>query len=258
MKPTFLICALLCGISLYAQPKWINENPQSESQMFDYFVGEGSSRDEAFLDALEALAIQRGLVVAGFSVEQKREIINEQVNSEFKRSGQVKVKNKTLLVFPVKKWNDGQYFYTLIGSPKRGERTDGGVMSKGHFIWRSSLVPGWGQFYNKEPSKGLFFSIGQVGLIAGTIFSFSQSGEQRDQANLALMQGDLAQYNSYDKNAKTWKTTGTILGVGAAALWIINIVDATASDKNLYVFEGSKSRLQWAFTGHQAGLKLMF
>ncbi|WP_421871243.1 DUF5683 domain-containing protein [Marinoscillum sp.] len=258
MKVLITLPLILLVLALQAQPKWINDEPQSESQLFDYFVGEGTSRDEAFLDALEALAIQRGAVTAGFSVEQKREIIDEQVSSEFKRSGKVKVAEKTLVIFPVKKWNNGSYFYTLIGSPKQGERTDGGVMAKGNFIWRSSLVPGWGQFYNKEPSKGLLFSLGTVGLIGGTIFSFSEAGKQGDQAAMALRQGNLAQYNTYDQNEKTWKATGTILGVGAAAVWIINIVDATASDKNLYVFERRKMHLDWAVARNSVGLKITF
>lgn len=257
MKLLLTLCLTIQVGFLYAQPKWAKKKPISESEKYDYFVGIGTSEKEAYLDAVQ-VASQYGEIEYTGSVSLLKDIINDSTRSTFSRSESLNISKRTLNLFQVDFEDEGDYYYVLIGAAKDGRSTKGGTLGRGNFIWRSSLVPGWGQFFNKEPSKGLLFSLGEVGLIGGTIFSLSQAGKQGDQARLALMQGNLAQYNSFDQSEKSWRTTGTVLGVGAIACWVLNIVDATASDKNLYVFNRPMIDFQLIAANHQLGFSLTF
>lgn len=254
-----LILTLFSNLSI-SQPRWAKEKASSESGDFDYFYGEGTTRRDAYFDALEALASKRGLVDADFTIEKKTKILNETSReSKTEIGSEVKVSGKNLFVFEVDEVRAKGRFYILIGSPKPNLGSMyGGFMPRKNFVWRSALAPGWGQFYNRESSKGMLFSLGEVGLIAGTIFSFSQASNHKQNADNALLQGNLAQFTRYDQKRNNLRTTGTILGVSAAALWILNIIDATASRKNLYVRNEHKSQVRFIAQGNQIGLKYSF
>lgn len=42
-------------------------------------------------------------------------------------------------------------------------------------LWRSALVPGWGQGYNNQPVKGWILGVATVGLFAGTVVTYYQA-----------------------------------------------------------------------------------
>ncbi len=257
MKSLLLLALTFWAFTTLSQPKWAFKRPTSESQRFYYFNGEGSTKDDAYLNAVQSMLQEIGEIEAIGETSKAVEVTEDMRKSKFATTTSVTIGTKKFLIFPVAYEQDGGTHYALIGTPRAGTRTDGGVMSKGNFIWRSSLVPGWGQFYNREPSKGLVFSIGEVALIGATIYSFSEASSQEELANLALLNGNLAQYSTYNQNVKTWNTAGTILGIGAIAYWVLNIVDATASEKNLYVFD-KPMKLNMVATNTHVGLTLSF
>ncbi|MEQ8239143.1 MAG: DUF5683 domain-containing protein [Cyclobacteriaceae bacterium] len=253
---TLLLLGVFCVL---AQPKWAMKRPNSESGKFNYFLGTGESAQDAYLNAAQSMLQEMSIINVVGETSKAVEITEEMRKSKFETTTSVKVDGKDFFVFPVHYELEGATHYVLIGTPKvQSSTSTGGVMSKSQFIWRSSLLPGWGQFYNKEPKKGLFFSLGEVGLIGAAVFSMSESGKQRDQANLALLNGNLAQYNTYDQNAKTFQTSGNILLIGAGAFWLLNIIDATASSKNLYVFNDHKVKMNWVAMNNGLGINIKF
>ncbi len=260
MRHLFITLILnLTFLGAFSQSKWAFETPDSKSGKFDYFVGEGTTRDDAYLDALEALASQRGLVNAEFTTEKKVQIVDNLRKSLFETTSEYSVGNKSLFLFKVREENDGNRYYILIGSPKpKYGNIQGGLVPTGNFVWRSAIAPGWGQFYNKETSKGLLFSLGTVAFIGGSIYAFDQAGKQADQARLALISGNLGQFNTFDQRETDWRTTGTVLGIGAVATWILNVIDATASKKHVYADSGNKKELHFFARGNSVGLNLRF
>lgn len=240
-----------------SQPKWVRKTPPSKSGNYLYFVGEGSTRRAAVMDALQSVSESLGDQYLESSVEDFVEIINE--NKERRTVTRLKQQSKaeSRFVFPADSWNNGSYFYILIGVSKIGESI-GGPLSAGNFVWRSSLAPGWGQFYNKESKKGLLFSIGEVALIGAALYSFGQAGNEADNAELALLSGNLAQFNTFRQNEDNWRTTGTIFGISAGALWILNIIDAASTDKNLFASVQEKKGVGLLASGTRFGLKYSF
>lgn len=245
----------MVGTLSFAQ-QWLT-SATSESGDFDYFFGEGDDRDEAYFDALDALAKQLGWVKGEFSTERKVEIIDGLRKSNYKSTASVKVEEVDLFVFPVRELRKRGKVYILIGSPKSGTE-QGGILAKSNFVWRSSLAPGWGQFFNKEPTKGLLFSLGEVALIGSTLYAFNQSSNEQSNADLARLQGNIAQFNKYNQRSDNWNTTGTILGVSAVAFWVLNIIDATSSEKNLYVHLQEKKGMGLFAKGDRLGFKYSF
>ena len=261
MRTLTVVLIFFSTIACIAQPRWFRQKPSSESGQFDYFSGEGTTRKDAFFDALQALASGRGYSDAEFTIEKKTKIYDEiGRESETTIGSSVTVAKKRLFLFTVDAQIKNGLFYVLLGSPKPnyGE-IYGGFVSKKNFVWRSAIAPGWGQFYNKESSKGLLFSVGEIGLIGATILSFSQAKNQEDKAELAFLQGNLAQFNKFDQSRNNWETTGTILGISAVAVWVLNVIDAGASKKNLYVQnEQPKKRIHLLAQGTRMGLKYSF
>lgn len=258
MKLLLLITTLIAQLSLIAQPKWALKRPISESGRFYYFDGQGESKQEAYLDAVQSMLEQIGELDVQGSTEKVTKVTEENKEFVYQNIIAVDAGKKKFNVFPVHYEVEGSFHYVLLGTPKnKVSNAIGGVMGKAPFIWRSA-IPGLAQFYNKEPKKGLLFSVGEVALIGSTIFCFNESSDQKDQANLALLNGNLAQYNTYDQNSNNWRTTGTILGIGVISLWVLNVIDASASEKHLYVFNDRKMKLDVLASNSGFGVVMSF
>jgi len=239
----FLITILLCS-SAFSQnkPKWIQGDlPESKSGNYYYGVGIGESEREATVEAIKALAEKMAPV--DFRGNTTAVQIGENGVSTIKFIDSTEVDREEIRIetFPVRSYIDGRKYYVLLGSPitSFARPIDGGVVKTKEFVKRS-FVPGWAQFYNEETAKGLIFSLGEVALIGLTVYSFGEAKNEADNADLALLSGNLAQFNSFKQSEDDWKTTGTIFAVSAGALWILNIVDATASRKNIYAMTQKK------------------
>ena len=121
-------------------------------------------------------------------------------------------------------------------------------------MWRSAIVPGWGQFYNHEYKKGAIFLGSEVILIGATVFASNKSSDYMDKAHQAF---DYQTKKYYIDKSDNWKTCQNIIGIGATAVWIINIVDAATSNKQRFAFIDNKKFDLYA-TSNQIGIKLNF
>jgi len=101
------------------------------------------------------------------------------------------------------------------------------LRSKSGAAFRSALIPGWGQFYNREPAKGVLFTAAGLGALgtaaayylqAQSAFSDYKTGtpETVDQREVA---------NGHIKVANIGLIT-------FGAVWLLNVLDATISGTN--------------------------
>ena len=123
------------------------------------------------------------------------------------------------------------------------------------FVRRSALVPSWGQYYNQESVKASLIAAGELTLTGIALFSFSQAGNNQNNAQLALATGNLVTYNNFMKNRNQWRTVGRISIVTAVALWIINVVDAASSEKNRYVFNDQPGKFSLYASNQSFGIQ---
>lgn len=97
-------------------------------------------------------------------------------------------------------------------------------------IYMSSAIPGWGQIYKKEKTKGLIFFSGEIVLIgSGIIFE----NFRKDYIKKALHYSTISPINqeTYNKKAGNMKKFEVISFIAAGALHIYNIIDAADNKK---------------------------
>jgi len=98
-------------------------------------------------------------------------------------------------------------------------------------LWRSAVLPGWGQFYNGEKTKGYIIGGLTLGALVGTV------------ATYVIGDGARTKYNGLDASAKaadfdaaygTWESMAGLnntLALSFLALYTFNLVDAAISAK---------------------------
>lgn len=112
------------------------------------------------------------------------------------------------------------------------------LRSRSGAVFRSVLIPGWGQFYNQQGTKGAAF-IGLEGGLLGAALGFHFAGQSAESSY----------HDSEDpggtvhlrERAESRYRTRNVLLVASGGLWLFNIVDA-------WVFGRSPSA-DWSGTG---------
>jgi hypothetical protein len=98
-------------------------------------------------------------------------------------------------------------------------------------LWRSAILPGWGQFYNQEPVKGWIIGGFTIATLIGTVGTYViGDGARKDYesypAGTSQDKFDTA-YNTWDSMAGLNNT----LAISFLALYTFNLVDAVISAK---------------------------
>jgi hypothetical protein len=103
-------------------------------------------------------------------------------------------------------------------------------------LLRSSVLPGWGQFYNDKPVKGIVMGLAETGLLAWLIAEHVAAEDARDDYSES---GDPADLERYETHRQTrldliWYTS---------AAWLYGMLDAYV-DAHLYCFEQENERFE--------------
>lgn len=105
------------------------------------------------------------------------------------------------------------------------------LRSRGDAAFRSLLVPGLGQFYNRQPVKGWVFAGAEVGLL-GSALAFHLSGTRAYDDYQAFGGGgpspSAEAARLYDQATSRFRTRNWLLA-GAGVVWAVNLVDAWVS-----------------------------
>ena len=95
-----------------------------------------------------------------------------------------------------------------------------------HGLWRSAIVPGWGQFYKGSTLKGGLILGGTVALVGGIIFTENQ---RTDYVNKIAKTHDAEIKRSYATKRDHFATGRNICIGAVAALYVYNLVDAVVA-----------------------------
>jgi len=98
-------------------------------------------------------------------------------------------------------------------------------------VWRSVIVPGWGQLYKSERLKG-FSILAAEGVFIGSFFIADNLSYNYYQK--ALNNRDSRLRKEYLGISDNWNTTRNIFGVLAAVVYVYNIVDVVSNKKDKY------------------------
>ncbi|MCK5133020.1 MAG: hypothetical protein KAR40_12815 [Candidatus Sabulitectum sp.] len=98
---------------------------------------------------------------------------------------------------------------------------------------RSLVLPGWGQFYNDKPVKGLLYGTLELGLLGLVFYENSKAEHAREmyaETGLASWQNN---YDTHSSLRRTfiWYTAGA---------WVVGLLDAYV-DAYLFSFEAENA-----------------
>ena len=98
-------------------------------------------------------------------------------------------------------------------------------------LWRSAVLPGWGQFYNDQPVKGGILMATDLLLMGGTVATYVIGNGAR-QTYLGL--GASASQADFDSSYSTWETMANInhiTNIGWGVVYAFTLVDAAMNGK---------------------------
>jgi len=103
------------------------------------------------------------------------------------------------------------------------------VSGGGSFIdpaWRSLLLPGWGQFYNKDDFKGWVFLIAGAAAVAGSISNYGEYTKKYDEYKKETNTGMIdAKYQTANDSYQRFNGMLRI----TAGIWTLNLLDSIIS-----------------------------
>lgn len=90
-------------------------------------------------------------------------------------------------------------------------------------VWRSAILPGWGQYYKKQERKGKIFGISFIssGLLAVGSYLIEDSYHQD-----YLHSKEQSQIDKYYDKYNQWHKTRKVLTYTSAGIWIASVFDA--------------------------------
>ena len=242
----FVISAMFSEISAQQKssklkPQWITKSVPTETlyHFFEGTYGESSTLDGArqrcLINLSTKLEHERGIVVnSRFSGKTKMTRDNYTMNEEFEmecieNGKEINMVCRTIDEYWEKSQN-GQYqchlLYAVANSSNPSYAQDHISVTSSYGargLWRSMIVPGWGQMHKGSYAKGGVILGGTVALAGGIIFTESMRQSCITQINQTHSSTAIKQLAA---NMTNW-SIGRNICIGAiAALYAYNLVDA--------------------------------
>ena len=104
-----------------------------------------------------------------------------------------------------------------IEEEEETEETGFSAWTPTNAMLRSLMLPGWGQFFNEQYTKGYIFAGTEVVLLSTSLMLYSQANSAYNDYENGTA--------SYDDYSKKLDNTNMVVGV-FAAVWIYNVIDA--------------------------------
>jgi tetratricopeptide (TPR) repeat protein len=98
-------------------------------------------------------------------------------------------------------------------------------------LWRSAVLPGWGQFYNGEQTKGWIIGGLTIGALVGTVSTYIVGDSARTTYNTLGPGASASQFNSAYNTWNNMATYNNVLAISFLALYTFNLVDAILDAK---------------------------
>ncbi|MBM4166981.1 MAG: hypothetical protein FJ218_08725 [Ignavibacteria bacterium] len=130
-------------------------------------------------------------------------------------------------------------FWSLVKLPKKNNIES--PPTKFSPVWRSMLIPGWGQYYKRETTKGYLFLGAEVLLVPSGII-FNNLGVDAETNKFSSQTKTLRDY--YDDQSKLYYNVSLGCFIAAGAVYVYNIVDAISSDWKIYS-DNTSPKVQW-------------
>lgn len=248
---------IFCGVNAFAQsakserikPRWIQKLPKPTNTTFNYELdfSVGSSLDEARQKSLSGLIASSGFengVVVVSNYDSK--IVDSQIvengkikdvqREEMEINSQIKGNEVSLHIKNVAEYwerdKSGTYHLTKLYAKSTSAQTPNfdNVAPTTKYgargLWRSMIIPGWGQFHKGSYIKGGLILGGTAVCAAGIVVA---EGKRADYHKRMLQTYDVNMIRAYQTKRDNFTTTRNICIGATAALYLYNLIDAIAA-----------------------------
>ena len=259
-----------CSFFSFAQkqPHWLRTSVRAYNSTYTFIPITVEANSLAFgrQDCLQMLALNRGLInTLTISQNSERTDINGQYAINGKSLNQYESKSISITSFEGKpielqaKIIDEYYnarkreFSTLYAVALCSNPLFDDISVSERYgvrgLWRSAIVPGWGQMYKGSYAKGGIIMGGTIGMIAGVIVSNSFLRDYSIKAGHATSTSAVKQYQANINNATL--SRNLFIG-GLAALYLYNLVDAIVAPgaKRIIVTPVAYGNNSYGISGH--------
>ncbi len=222
------------------KPLWFQEKPQSDD--YSYFIGVGEdnsllkAKAMAVADVLQQLSNQAGVTISSeTNTKISNKTVNENINTTIEFEAEISGTGEKIKISGLRKEEDyyqrrgTKYeYWVLMRKPKKDADPIFDIKQSygATALWRSAILPGWGQMYKKQKIKAYTLIASEVILLSGALISQNQYDYNY---NEAIKNMKNANYLFYLDKADTWTSIRNMAFVGAGAFYIYNLIDAVAS-----------------------------
>ncbi|MDR2810779.1 MAG: DUF5683 domain-containing protein [Tannerellaceae bacterium] len=261
----FLCCfftALICytgNHALFAQSgashpdklPWVDGEFPAKRGAFEYHVarGEGATlsgaRNDAFSGLLADLGNQAGVTVNSQTIAEIKSSLNYNAGSENYQESTSNVtthridregfKASFTKVSEYYEYALGRYLLWELYEVSAGAAFTAVIPEYtthygGSALWRSMIIPGWGQFHKKKVTKGVIMLTAEVAAISGLAFcELRRSDNWRKSTETTNV--NIAK--EYRNRADSWELRRNIFVGAAAGVYLWNVLDAAMAKGKL-------------------------
>ena len=234
------------------RPDWLSDKlPVPSNNTFYYQISSAKAynldlaRNEAFKELVNYIEQTNNIKISGevntsSASVQVNGAVNETINKEY--SYKYKIDSEEFFVhfrkvdeyWETEKTHDGKIIYCCYALYMLSKNHENPLFDHVSFsnkygvsaLWRSALVPGYGQIYKGSVTKGVSILGGEVALISGIILTENTRSSYRRKAKETF---DVNKIRNYTDKADNYETARNICIGGAIALYVYNVIDAVAS-----------------------------
>ncbi len=231
------------------KPQWIHKLPKPTNNSFTYEIDYAiastldEARDKSLASLIANSGFENGVVVIS---DYESKIVDSQVIKDgklentqiekFEVNSHIHSEEMPLHVKDVAEYWEidgaGKYHLTKLyarsmmnGSPQFDDVTTT-TKYGARGLWRSMIIPGWGQFHKGSYVKGGFVLGGTAILAAGVVFT---EGQRADYNKRMFQTYDVNMIKTYQTKRDNFTTARNICISATAALYLYNIIDVIAA-----------------------------
>lgn len=228
------------------RPRWINNPPEPTNSSFRYetVTARASSldaaREKCLAELIAGAGFRNGMVTVSNnnSTEELHQVWNngrltETYETNSRTSTSAKGSETKLYVDNVAEYWErdkaGEYYVTRLFAKSELDRPplfDNVELTSRYGargLWRSMIIPGWGQFYKGSTVKGALILGGTAVLVGGIIFT---ENERASYVKKLRSTHNQSMIKSYRTKRDNYTTARNVCIGAAAALYVYNIIDA--------------------------------
>lgn len=249
------------------KPRWIHKMPKPSNDTFTYEIDFAvastldKAREKSVAGIIANSGLENGVVIIS---DYESKIVDSQVlhdgkiqdlqNENIEINSRIKGSETSLHLKDIAEYwvrdASGEYHLTKLyaisrqaGTPIFDDvttTTKYGVRG----LWRSMIIPGWGQFHKGANLKGGLLLGGSAVLATGVIFT---EGQRADYNKRMFQTHDTSSIRSYQTKRDNFTTARNICIGATAALYLYNIIDAIAAPGAQRIIKSSNKGGKFAF-----------